>query len=190
MNFVEGETFVLAIVADESLLCEGSVSGGGDLDDARALKLTGAIHTVPAGLGYGLLAMNALWHRLLLRFEIRQHPPSNLQSILCVLFRSSGVSIEQDTVDLEHAVVWCVWGGQILPLLEGGARRKTLGFRTDVDGGLVVTVHTKDSRAAQNTSANVAHDGAVLEVLIRGGGDSWFIVNVLDGNTRQLDRDQ
>jgi len=103
----------------------------------------------------------ALWRRFLLCFEIRKRLPGSLQSVLGVLLRSSRVSIKDDTVDLEHAVVRLVGGSQILPLLQGDGGFETVGFRTEVDGGLVVTVHAKDSRSAQTAIANIAHDGAV-----------------------------
>jgi len=100
--------------------------------------------------------MGALWRRCLLGFEIRKRLPSGLQSLFGVPLRSSDVPVEEDTVDLEHAVVWLVWSRQILPLLQRDGRFKAFGFRTEVDGGLIVTIHANDPRATQNASANVA----------------------------------
>lgn len=94
------------------------VNEGSYWDDAHPWKLTGAIYAVPTRLGYILLAMDALWHRLLLRHEIRKYHPSGLQSLLGVLLRSPGVSIEEDAVNLEHAMVRIVRSGQTLPLLQ------------------------------------------------------------------------
>ena len=82
-------------------------------------------------------------------------------------------------------MVWRMRSFQILPVLERGGSVEAFGFRTEVDGGLVVTVHTKDSSAAQSASANVAQDRAVSEVLV-----SWelrthgTVVNVLNWNSR------
>ena len=103
---------------------------GDDWDDVHAQELTSAIHTVPTGLGYGLLTMSALWHRLLLSFDIRKRLPPSLQSVLSVLLHRPGVSTEEHTVDLEHAVVWCVWCGQALPHLKCDGGFETFGFRT------------------------------------------------------------
>jgi hypothetical protein len=105
-----------------------NVNGGDDWGDAHALILTGTVHTVPTGLGYSLLTISTLWHRFLLSCEIRKRFPSSIQSVLGVLLRSSGVSAEEDTVDLEHAMVWRVWRRQILPLLKRDGRFETFGF--------------------------------------------------------------
>ena len=92
--------------------------------------------------------MTTLWHRFLLRLEIRKRLPSGLQCILSVPLRSCRVSVEENTVDLEHAMVRRVWTFQILPLLERGGSAETFSFRTEIDGSLIVTVHTEDPRAA------------------------------------------
>ena len=133
----------------------------GDQGDTHSQKLTGAICTVPTGLGYGLLAMGALWHRIPLSFEIRKCPPSSLQGVLGVPHHSSGVSGEDDTVDFEHAVVWRVWDSQIAPLECG---TEAFRFRTEVDSvAVVVTVHANDSRTTHSAVAGIALDRTILE---------------------------
>jgi len=122
-----------------------NVSGDDGWGDAHRPKLTSTFHTVPTRLGYGLLAMSARWHRPPLRFEIRKRRPSSLQSVLGVLLHPSDVSIEEDTVDLEHAMVRRMWRSHIPVLPERDGRIYAFGFRTEVDGRLVETVHTKDS---------------------------------------------
>lgn len=135
--------------------------------------------------------MHALWHRLLLRLEIRKRPSSSPQSLLGILLRSSGISAEQHTVDLEHAMVRLVRNSQIFPPLYQGGRFETFGFRTEVYGVIAVTIHTKDPRAAQRALANVAPNVAVSEVLVSGGDEgSRFVVDVLNLNGRYLDCDQ
>ena len=81
-----------------------------------AQKLTSTIHAVPTWLGYGLRTMSARWHLPSLRFEIRKLRPSNFQSTLGVPLRPSDVSIEEDMVDLEHAMVRRVRHSQIIVL--------------------------------------------------------------------------
>lgn len=94
--------------------------------------------------------MTAPRHRLPPRFKIRKGFP---QSFLGGSLRSSGVPIEEETVDLEHAVVQTVWHSQILPDFHD-CRFETFEFRTEVDSGLGVAVHAKDPRATQNASAD------------------------------------
>ena len=133
--------------------------------------------------------MCARWHRLPLRFEVRKGIPGGLQSVFSLLLRRPGVSAEEDMVDFEHTVIRRVWSGQILPLLECDGRIEAFWFRTEVDGGLVVTFHAKDSRAAQSASASVASDGAVSGVLVSGVESSWRVGNVLNRDSLYLGYD-
>ena len=113
-----------------------------------APKLTSTIHAVPTGLGNCLRTMSTRWHLPSLGFEIRKRRPSSFQSALGVLLHSPDVSIEDDTVDLEHAMVRRVRRDQITVLPRRDGRIQTFRFRAEVDGGLVKTVHAKDSRPA------------------------------------------
>src|SRR6201992_2306888 len=137
--------------------------------------------------------MNTLWHRLLPRSEIREHLSGAVQSRFCTPLRSSKVSAMKDTVDLEQAMVWCVWSDQVFPLLQRDGGLETFDLRAEVDGGIAVTVHADDSRAAQTAATDITSYRTRRDVYM--SGEICLILDylsrdVLNWNICKLDCDE
>jgi len=95
-------------------------------------------------------------HRLLLRLESRNHVPCSFQAILSTSLFEWHVSIEKDTVDLQHIMVWSMRSPQARPTLDGNHGIEALGFRAEVQRAIEATIHAKDSPSYDDGTAVVA----------------------------------
>jgi hypothetical protein len=135
--------------------------GGDDIGVLR--KLTCAVDAVPAGQRHRILTANTLGHRLLLCLEVRKRLPCNFQGVLSFPLRSCCVSVEKDTVDLQHVMVRCVRRNlQVRSTLECDHGVETFRFRAEVQRRLVMTIHTKNSRSSEGSVTGPAFDGAMF----------------------------